>query len=321
MTLRALLAAFAATCFLAGAARAEAPLAAAACPPVARPPTAAEQAVGQREARDRGFLWQATKDGRTSWLYGTIHLGRMAWTFPGPTVLAAMKRSDLLALELDPTDPQVSAGLQDGMKPDPDVRLPDGLNERLQKQMRAACLPEALAQQMAPEMLGMALTVMAVRREGLDPLFGIDLSLARLAPTLGKPIVSLETPALQLGLLRSNDQADLFAGLDKMLLDLEQGTARTLMLRVARTWEAGRDTDLVNYADWCQCVGTARERAQLKEMLDDRNPGLADAIDRLHADGKAVFAAVGSLHLVGPEGVPALLGRRGYAVKRVPLPR
>ena len=38
----------------------------------------------QRHARDRGFLWKLEKDGRTSWLYGTVHVARLEWAFPGP---------------------------------------------------------------------------------------------------------------------------------------------------------------------------------------------------------------------------------------------
>ena len=47
----------------------------------------------------------------------------------------------------------------------------------------------------------------------------------------------------------------------------------------------------------------------------------ADAIDRLHASGQRVFAAVGALHMPGPTGLPALLARRGYQVERVAFER
>ncbi len=45
------------------------------CPPEARPPSPAQLEEGTRNARDRGFLWRATRDGRTSYLYGTSGYG------------------------------------------------------------------------------------------------------------------------------------------------------------------------------------------------------------------------------------------------------
>jgi len=39
----------------------------------------------------------------------------------------------------------------------------------------------------------------------------------------------------------------------------------------------------------------------------------------LHAQGKALFVAVGSLHMVGPLGLPVLLRARGFEVERVTL--
>ena len=57
----------------------------------------------------------------------------------------------------------------------------------------------------------------------------------------------------------------------------------------------------------------------MKRMLDDRNPLLAAAIDACTAAARAVFAAVGSLHMIGPTGLPALLRQRGYRVEQVRL--
>jgi uncharacterized protein YbaP (TraB family) len=58
------------------------------------------------------------------------------------------------------------------------------------------------------------------------------------------------------------------------------------------------------------------EREAYARLVDGRNPGMVDAIERLHAD-LSVFVAVGSLHMVGPQGLPALLKARGFVVTRV----
>ena len=59
----------------------------------------------------------------------------------------------------------------------------------------------------------------------------------------------------------------------------------------------------------------------MKRLLDDRNPTLADRIAALHAEGHAVFAAVGSLHMIGPAGLPTLLAQRGFSVEQVRFPK
>jgi uncharacterized protein YbaP (TraB family) len=55
----------------------------------------------------------------------------------------------------------------------------------------------------------------------------------------------------------------------------------------------------------------------MKRLLDDRNPNLAGRIDAIHKSGKNVFAAVGSLHMFGEIGLPALMKKRGYQVEQV----
>lgn len=290
------------------------------CPPVARSPTAAEQAQAEAQARDRGFLWRIRKGGRTSWLYGTIHIARMPWMFPGPRVASALARSDVVAFELDVTDPALMQRLHEGVgagAQEAGTRLPDDLAERLRAQLRAACAPPEMLTGMSPEMLGAALMMMSVRRDGLDASYGVDPALAQIARRQGKAVVSLETPELQLRLMRSPTPADLRETLEKVLGDLEHDRARPLLLRVAEVWAEGRAGELERYREWCDCANTPYERATLKAMLDDRNRPMAARIDALHASGKSVFVAVGSLHMFGPASLPTLMARRGYRVERI----
>jgi len=74
---------------------------------------------------------------------------------------------------------------------------------------------------------------------------------------------------------------------------------------------------MARFNEWCDCLNTGIEREMMRRLLDGRNPGLADRIDALHRGGRQVFAAVGSLHMFGPLGLPALMEKRGYRVERV----
>ena len=133
----------------------------------------------------------------------------------------------------------------------------------------------------------------------------------------GKPVVSLETPEQQLRVLQMPSPQETLGFVESGLLDLESGRARPLVLRLTQVW-ADADLDaLSSYASWCDCLNTESDRAQQARLLDARNPPLADAIVALHDSGKSVFAAVGSLHMIGPLGLPGLLAERGFSVERV----
>lgn len=309
------LAALAALLPLAGANAAGEP-ASASCPPVSVPLSAERVSAGLAEAKDHGFLWRLSKDGRISYLYGTIHAARSDWMFPGPTLLDAIRQTDTLALELDVLDPDVQRRLAASIGPRRNEPLPAALAQRIDRQLKAECVDADVWSKFAPEFQIASLSVMAARRDGLDPSNAIDLVLAIVARDMGKPVASLETPELQMQALQMPTQAGTIEFVKSGLDDLESGRTRPMLNKIARIWVAGDYAELSRYERWCDCMRTAADRAAMKRLLDDRNPRLAAAIDTLHGSGRQVFAAVGSLHMIGPNGLPVLLRQRGYKVEQ-----
>lgn len=287
-----------------------------ACPPQAVPMSAEVAAAARRDARDHGFLWRITKHGHSSFLYGTIHAARQDWMFPGPTVLEAIRSSDTVALELDALDPEVQSRLAASLAAMRNEPLPPPLARRLDQRRVAECIDAAAWSSFPPEFQIASLTLLAGRRDGLDPANAIDIVLAGTARELGKPVLSLEAPEGQTDALQMPTRAGTIALVQGGLDDLDSGRARPLLRRIAKAWVDGDYAELSRYATWCGCMRTAAERAAMKRLLDDRNPALAEGIDRVHAGGRSVFAAVGSLHLFGPKGLPALLKRRGYKIEQ-----
>ena len=288
------------------------------CPPQAQAPTAAEMQAAAGRARDRGLHWRITRDGRSSYLYGSIHLGKLDWAFPGPQVRAALMATDTVALEIDVGDPQLLARL----KPPSDSALPTlapALRERLGRQSDAACLPREALAALHPVMQAVTLTVLAARWQGLDVGYAQEFVLGGFARAGQRRVVSLESPELQMATLIPRDAAAAERMVEQLVEQLEQGKAQRVMTRLADAWERGDLDEIGNYEGWCDCVATEDDRAQMKRLNDNRNPALADGIDTLHRDGKKVFAAVGSLHMTGPKGLPLLMQQRGFAVERVAL--
>jgi uncharacterized protein YbaP (TraB family) len=264
---------------------------------------------------DRGLLWTLRRDGRTSFLYGTLHVGRPGWVVPGPKVAAALAASDVLALEIDPTDPAVRelASLADPKAP----ALPPALQQRLQRRIAAACLPEGALAGMHPAMQVMLLGVLEARWAGLDPNYAQEQALARDARAAGREVVSLESVALQKKALMPEDDSATDTQVTQALTELESGSARATIARLALAWEHGDLAALESYESWCDCMNDADERAAMRALNDGRNPALAAQIDTLHRAGRRVFAAVGALHMTGAQGLLRLLAARGFQVERV----
>jgi uncharacterized protein YbaP (TraB family) len=291
------------------------------CPPEATRPTPEDAAAGMRAAVDSGLLWKATKAGRTVWLYGTIHVAKLAWAYPGPDVMRALLASDMVALELDVTDGGVLERLRRAIERKPGAAaLPEALQRRLAAQMAANCVaPDSLAT-LRPEMQAVTVDLMTARQFGLYPEYGIDMVIAGVAHTTRKPIRSLETPEAQASLLVSDDPAETARTVADVLDELEDGRSPQMLQRLAGDWQRGDLADLQDYARWCHCLETVRQRADFVKLIDDRNPLMADKIVRWHAEGRSLFVAVGSLHMTGRLGLPELLKKRGFQVERVPFP-
>ena len=289
----------------------------AACPPAAEAPSPAELLQGMLAARDRGFLWRIVKNGQTSYLYGTLHIGKPEWAFPGPNVRAALNSSDTLALEIDPTDPAMARSMAAPPSPPSLPELNDELRERLARHAEAMCLPKQALAALHPLMQAMTYMVMSARWDGLDPSWAQEPMLAGFARGAGRSVVSLESVQLQLSALIPDDPHKALKMVDDTLDQLEQGRARPMLARIAQAWESGDLSELENFERWCECTATESDRAALRTLNDARNPRMAERIDALHRSGRPVFAAVGALHMTGAHALPTLMAQRGYQVERV----
>lgn len=291
------------------------------CPPQPVPLDADRLDAGLQGAQDHGFLWRIARSGRTSYLYGTIHAGRPEWMFPGPRTAAALAASDMLALELDVLDPDVQSRLVAALRAQKTRPLPAQLAVRIERRFAAECMDPIPMRALAPEFQIATLAMVAGRRDGIDPSYGVDLVLALVARSLGKQTVSLETPEAQIEALTMPTWQATIELVGSGLDELETGRARPMLLHLAAVWSDSDLAELEDYEHWCDCLNSAAERSAMKRLLDNRNPVLAAAIDTLHRGGRTVFAATGSLHMIGKNGLPALLRQRGYTVEAVRFER
>lgn len=302
--------------WLAGAAQAQD------CPPPLSAPNPALLAWPPAGAPDRGLLWQLEKDGRSAWLFASIHLGRPEWLIPGPRLQAALDASDTLALELDLGDPQVMQTMARPVPGRPTLALPAELQSRMQAVARRYCLDLSPYARLHPILQLGQLVVQSARGDGLGAEFGQEMGLMIQAQLRGLRMAGLETPTLQLQALIPAGRQEVLEEVREGLRQLESPEVSRQTRRLAEAWAQGDLATLESYAQWCDCVHTDADRAALKRTIGDRNPGMAEGIARLHGKGRRLLVAVGALHMTGEGSLLEALQARGFRVtQRWPEPR
>jgi len=285
-------------------------------PPQMSAPEALQKAM--RDATDHGFLWKLTRDGHSSYLYGTLHIGQLSISLPGPALRAALAATDTLALEIDLTDPATQQEMARELAAWPSHPLPEALKARLKRHAAQACgIAPAQLESLPPTMQVITLGLLDARRAGYEPAYAQELVLSGFAHTAKRRIVSLETAQIQVHALMPPDGDSEAATVESGLDALEHDRSREQARQIIDTWAGSAIDRLEHYPEWCECTETSEDKAAMRRMLDDRNPQIARHIAALHAQGLKVLAAVGSLHMIGTTSLPRLLAADGFTVERI----
>lgn len=276
------------------------------CPPAPMPFEQQMAYVATSTARNAGFLWRIEKDGRASWLYGTMHLNHIDYAKPGPQIMMGMQSSDTLMLEINPYEPLTpSAPIQV-----PVIKLSSEQLERISKAYARECLTLNTA-----KVGTLPLFQTQAQRQGLFGGYSPDIRLAQIAKRTGKTIAQLETPEQQMALMTPKSQSEFDTALQADLNEFESGKMQSNIAQLHKAWKEGAWQTFVNLEQ--DITSSKPEFAQL--FLDQRNIQMAQKIDLLHQEGKRVFVAVGALHMAGNAALPKLMQDKGYRVSSVLL--
>jgi uncharacterized protein len=268
-------------------------------------------------------LWQLPDARGQVVLLGSIHYLEAGNSALHPAVLAAYAAADELVMELDPAelDPQAAAGLLRSMALDADGRrLPELLDPAGWREASALAgslgIPATLLEPWKPWYAALLVTQLQLSALGFSPEHGVESQLTALAARDGKRIGGLETLAGQLSALDTLPPA---VQQRFLLATLQQaGSVADAVAGIVDAWRGG---DLELLAD--ELLADLRDEPLIYEQLIvARNRHFAAEIARLGESGRSVLVVVGALHLVGADGVPALLESAGIRVTAsLPDPR
>jgi uncharacterized protein len=255
------------------------------------------------------LLWRLEKDGNTSYLFGTMHMGVDPTARLPEVVWQKLDEKPTFAMETD-TSGKLEIQRTDG------TTLKDELGPEYWKKLEVA-LGAAQAKQLITLKPMIPATLLAMR--GLPRTAAMDSVLSARASNRNKKIVYLEPLDLQITVLEKWMNA---RALKDMLDDLDGTEQRAKQMLAAYVEGDGGKLMAVFDAERARWKELGRPESEFDEQMDDllykRNASWIDPIEKLHAAGGG-FIAVGAAHALGPRSVPELLEKKGYKVTRVTL--
>lgn len=291
----------------------------------------------EREARaipnGEGLLWRITApDGKTSYLFGTIHLSELSVPEISPTVLDLVLQSQLVVTEIpdiaNETIVAEQSVLQMGNlflgngKTLKDFMSPQAYGN-LERLMTDMGLPPFALIGFRPFVVTALISIPSCELPGMLESSGgmnntVDVRIASAAEAAGIPTAGLESFAEQMEAITNIPLAEGVKMLETLVLHEDQ--IEDFAATLVALYDAERMDQML-----------ALERIEMpfapladipagfaKSMIVDRNRRMAER-SLPHVKKGGAFIAVGALHLPGKEGLVALFREYGFEVERVLL--
>ena len=271
---------------------------------------------------DRGALFKIGAHGHTMYLFGTMHVGQPEFYPLEPRIAAAVAGASTLALEIDPAaDPSAMArALQAYGMAAPgtmDKDMTPTLRARLKKALDKAGIDSEAMAQFKPWLVATVLAMAEYASQGYRADLSVDDHLAQLARRSKVPVIGLESPGSQMSLFNRLSNAEQLRFLEESIELLESGKLRAEVRQIVEAWRTADRRGLDAIAERAASDTSVSGQFVKKVLLDERNVMMADKLDSLLKREDNSVAAIGVLHLVGSNSVPALLSARGISVERV----
>lgn len=269
-------------------------------------------------AAAQSSVWLVQQGDSRTYLGGTCHVLRQS-DYPLPAEFErAYRAAKRIVFEADPgqlNSPRMQqllasrAFLADGQTLQ--LLLQPATYRLLQDYCRSNGLqPEALSR-LRPVMAALTLLAMELQRHGIDQ-GGVDLHFYQRATDDSKTVSALETIDQQIEFIVGMAEGHEDRFMEHSLAELER--LDKIFDRLIAAWRAGDATEIARLAN-------ADFRQQFPEiyrtLFTERNAAWLPRVEEFIATAEPELILVGVAHLVGDDGLVALLRRRGYRVEQL----
>ena len=263
-------------------------------------------------------IWVVKGPHATVYLFGTIHALQKRDSWHSAKIDAAIQQSQTLWLEIPNVEdaasmqPLVMQLGMDQVHPLSTKLTADQLG-KLTKAANTVGLPggEAMFETFKPWLAALTLSIAPLMQAGYDPSTGVEIELKPEFVKANKSVKGFETAEQQMRYFADMPEREQIDFLNSELDDFD--TAIDKFKKMLAAWSAG-DTDSLDK------LNNAAFRDKYPDLFQTlvvkRNQNFTTQIqDLLKGDGIS-FVAIGAGHLVGKDGVPAMLEKQGYKVIR-----
>jgi len=263
-------------------------------------------------------IWVVKGPHATVYLFDTIHALQKDDSWHSTKIDAAIQQSQTLWLEIPNVDdaasmqPLIMELGMDQAHPLSSKLTPDQL-AKLTKAVNSVGLPggEAMFETFKPWLAALTLSIAPLMQAGYDPSTGVEMELKPEFVKANKPVKGFETAEQQMRYFADMPEKAQVDFLNSELDDFDSAIDKFKQMLAA--WSAG-DTEALDKLNNADFRDKYPDLFQI--LVVKRNQKFTAQIqDLLKGDGVS-FVAIGAGHLVGKDGVPAMLEKQGYKVAR-----
>lgn len=288
------------------------------------PPDASAAAPEAPSVWTRPLLWRLPAPAGESYLLGTVHVPDARLEVLPASIQRALAGCDAFYGEI-PLDVGTQSALAQGFLLPAGQQLsailPPALHARVEREWSSRGLPFAPFDAMKPWVVSIQVTLLD-RFAELATRPPLDAALYRRAEAAGKEVGGLETAAEQLAVFDELDRTEQIALLADTIDQLERyrRERRDPLAELVAIYLSGDPARVSALLEAEYDPDDPLDVKIRRRLFTERNARMSERIaDKLGAGPRrSYFFAVGAGHVVGADGLVALLAQRGHRPERVP---
>ncbi|MGL5650061.1 MAG: TraB/GumN family protein [Clostridium sp.] len=277
-----------------------------------------KEEVKEQKAIAKGYQWEATKDGKSIYLIGTMHPIDTKYDYFSEGVNKIIEKTDVLSVEVNPTEAELLAFATRMVQPE-GKSIESNLNEKQIKALKALCEDAKIDYNQVKVFKSFGVSQLiseAIYKKAELTMATFDDQLIEKYNKDGKKVTQVETLEFQ------GDLLDGILGDEALIQTLDTYTegsfdeivkedveyAKGLM----EAYKNGEEKTMNEAIDMQK-----EDKETYKALIVDRNKGMVEKIEGYMKEKESYVVAVGTLHFFGDDSIIKMLEDKGYEIKKI----